>query len=91
MRRLDGASRDGVEVTSAMHMKFAKEGQLRNLREDENDNQCNLDDIKLKGKDVLKQDTCNGLCSVLYKHGREVLEQPHVRQVAADWARHRTL
>ena len=56
-----------------MDEKFFEEGQLLDLKENENDNAGNSDDIQLEGIDLSKWDKRNALWLVPEEHRLEVL------------------
>ena len=88
MGKPDGLSRPSGEEKSRMDVKFFEEGQLLDLGKDENDDECNAEDIELKGIDVSKWDKRNGLWLFPQEHRLEVLRLHHDSQVAGHWGRH---
>ena len=81
----DGLFRPSGEQESAMDAKFFEAGQLLDLKENENDNAGNSDDIQLEGIDLSTWDKRNGLWFVPEEHRLEVLRQQHDCQVAGHW------
>ena len=72
-----------------MDGKFFEEGQLLDLKKDENDHEGNAEDMELAGIDVSKWDILNGLCVVPEQPRLEGHRQHNDSQVAGHWVRHR--
>ena len=90
MSKPDALSKRSGQEKSGMDAKFFEQGQLLDLEKDEIDNEDNVDDIELDGREVSKWDKRNRLCLVPEEHRLEVLQQHHDSQVAGHCGRHRT-
>jgi len=73
-----------------MVAKFWDKRQLTVLGEDENENDGEAEDVKLKGIDIARWEKRKGLCVVLEKDRVEVLRQDHNSQAAGHCGQHRT-
>src|SRR5436853_7650755 len=82
MSKLDGLSRRSGEEKSGMEAQFFEEGQLLDLKEDNDEEEEDGEDVELEGTDVAGWGKRNGLWVFPEEHRLDVLRQHHDSQVA---------
>ena len=90
MGKPDSLSRRSGEEKSRMKAQFFNEGQLLDLKENNNDQEEDAEDVELEGIDVANWEKKHGLWVVPSEYKLEVLRQHHDSQVAGHWGRHWT-